>query len=360
MGIIPFIGDDDEEGEEGFNNKFEDAASSTELSRAGTPEDNSEVADMHKRRSKKAFEDGEQFSGSNSEWRKVSDGSTLQEDDQDEAGLSREKLGLSSEPEESGTQEKDDLQQDQAQENLDRQQESAAVEEMSNNTQQQMENLEDQQDVPQQRPQPEEGSPEQSSEDESLENNIEAIKQQIDGNNKKNEPVQNEASGDKSSESAVPSRSEVEEEIEGLSEKVEQVMENFDVEDGEVSLDVDAVTEDELEDLKDDIAEDLTGFRDTLHDIESRQEALEERYNTLEDNMTEASEEGIHIDDIDTVERLESLEDEIQQLREAGDSENASGQIHMKALENEVKELRTDVRELSEAVVTISEKVFRQ
>lgn len=342
MGIIPFLGNDSEDDEEDFNS----FASNTELSKSGTPEGNEDVAEMHKSRSRKAFENSEQFSGSGSEWRKMTDS----DEDRRSKGLSAEDMGLE---QENNSMPEDDLQQDknnptpgqdfsQRQDNTQEERPDSMPE---NNLQERPQNnpqgLDEEPDSPEPQDQVSESEDVEKTGSGELEDNIEAIRQHIDSG---------------SSGRSGPSRDD---ELDELLDRFRRVMDRFEVTEDEVELDIDAVTDEELEDLKNDVAEDLTGFRDTLEEIKENQERLEEKYSQLENSIEQASEEGdISVEDINTVERLESLEDDMEKIQSGSKSLDTSEQVHTQALENEVKELRTDVRELSEAVVTISRKVF--
>jgi len=363
MGLIPFIGDDSKDDEDGFNSKFGRFADKTNLSRGEQKDPDEEVAEMHKSRSRKAFQENDQFSGSSGEWRKVTDSENsfsetdrgptkFQDPDDNKAQQKNEELepkfnnqnrerrkneaneGNAQELAE-GFEEMDKTLQETVEEaskvkeefkKSEGQNRKEVVEQEENENEKgeatQKESLDSQ----------EKDSIEKQEVADSLENNISQIKSQIESGNVSRKGLEDVAS------------------------RFEELVDRLEDMDDKESEDEDTVSDE----FKEDVREDLGSFQDELLEMREKQETLDNRYQEIESAVIKASEEeeDVRVEDINTVERLDELEDEVEELK-SGEVTEASNQVHMEALENEVKDLRKDVRELSEAVVTISEKVFR-
>ena len=394
MGLIPFIGGDSEDEEDDFNSELGRFADNTELSRGEQKESDEEVAQMHKSRSRKAFEENDQFSGSSGEWSKVSDSENsfsetdtsspnfedLDQKKQSESGKDFEQnFGGENNISDGRNQEKmseDDTQElaegfQQMEDTLEKTVEEASqvkkefeddsrevpdlpenkdtrnfnTENQSENTEHGNSEKEFQSEVEQEERKDQEVSSNQEVKSaekdnslnkqevtDSLEKNISEIKNQIE-------------SGNVSSEG-----------LESIASRFEELVDRLENMDNKASKDSNNVSSE----FQEDVREDLTSFQDELLEMREQQETLDKRYTELQNAVKTASdeEEDVRVEDINTIERLDKLEEEMNEIK-SGKTTEASEQVHMDALENEVKELRKDVRELSEAVVTISEKVFR-
>lgn len=394
MGLIPFIGNDSEDEEDDFNSELGRFADNTELSRGEQKESDEGVAQMHKSRSRKAFEENDQFSGSSGEWSKVSDSENsfsetdtsspnfedLDQKTQSDSGKDFEQNfddenNISDGRNQEKTS-KDDTQElaegfQQMEDTLEKTVEEASqvkkefeddsrevpdVPENKDtrnfNTENQRENTEHgnsekeyRSEVEQEERKDQEVSSNQGVKSaekdsslnkqevtDSLEKNISEIKNQIE-------------SGNVSSEG-----------LESIASRFEELVDRLENMDNKASKDSNNVSSE----FQEDVREDLTSFQDELLEMREQQETLDKRYTELQNAVQTASdeEEDVRVEDINTIEKLDKLEEEMNEIK-SGKTTEASEQVHMDALENEVKELRKDVRELSEAVVTISEKVFR-
>ena len=369
MGIIPFLGDSSEDDKSEFNKgNLNDVASQANLDRSEAGDGDREVAEMHKSRSKEAFQNEEQFNSNSSEWRKM----TEAKKQENGRGLSKNDLGLQA------ADEDEDVAPEARGETKAREVPDFSQTEDSGENLENEENNEDKGEVEAstetmsdpERPvaPPEETDKgknmEESSEEadsgelsDSLEDNIKSIKDEIGGARETTEEIEDDES------------------IEDAVERFEEIAEKFDFDEEDFSIE--GVSEEEFEEFKenlnseiDDLREDLNEVKGDQYDLaeeaDNRLEEVEEKVEGLESNIGSEEEEGVRVEGINTAERLEELEEEVEALKSeksrSEDTEaevNASEEIHMKALENEVKELREDVKELSEAVVTISQKVFQ-
>lgn len=360
MGIIPFLGDSSEDDESEFNKgNLNDVASQANLDRSKARDGDKEVAEMHKSRSKEAFQNEEHFNDSSSEWRKMTEAKKQQSNDR---GLSENDLGLqpADEDEDVAPEAQGDSE---VREAPDFSQAEASKENLGDKNKE----IESSSDVQNQANTPvapqknEEVSKETQEEvdsgelSDSLEENIKSIKDEIGGARDATEEIDE----DESIEEAV--------------ERFEEIAEKFDFDDEDFN--VEGVSEEDLEEFKDEITSEIDGLREDLNDIkgdqydlaeeaDNRLEEVEDKVEGLASKINDGDIDGVKVEGIDTAEKLETLEEEVEALKadssEASDSEiDANEEIHRKALENEVKELREDVKELSEAVVTISQKVFQ-
>ena len=440
MGLIPFLGDDSDTDEDGFKSNLSGLADKTALSRGEQKESNDEIAEMHKSRSKKAFEENEQFSGSSGEWQKVSDSQeSFSNNDQGETQDFRSQRGgddsvegnfQSQNTEESGRNNEgqsrgQDLkegfkQMDQTlQDTVEKaskmkqefQREDSSGQKNDSNLKSPAQDQNDNAGSFEQNRDKATQPVEQTQDDFNNELNkdedfSEASRESLESRfNDQQKSVDAETDEVMNKDSDTPESSEVadsleenisvikeridsgdisKEEIEGLASRFEELVDRLEeLDSNEASHETEDMGsfEDEIYSVKDEmdekisslgdqVEEELESFREELDDLESlkeeiteireRQSLLDEKYVEIESAVTDASEEegDIRVEDIETIERLDKLEEEIDDIK-SGDIDEASEQVHMDALENEVKELRNDVRELSEAVVTISEKVFR-
>lgn len=382
MGIIPFLGDSSDDDKSEFNKgNLSDVASQANLDRSEAGDGDREVAEMHKSRSKEAFQNGEHFNDSSSEWRKM----TEAKKQNDDRGLSENDLGLQAAdededvaPEARGDSEEREVpdfsQTEASRENLENESNENEVE-ASTDTQPDSgaagSVAENSEDIRDETPvaAPEEANNEKSEDEasengaesgelsDSLEENIKSIKDEIGGARETTEEIEEDES------------------IEDAVERFEEIAEKFDFDDEDFSIE--GVSEEEFEEFKEDLNSEIDDLREDLNEVkgdqydlaeeaDNRLEEVEEKVEGLESKIGSEEEDGIRVEGVDTAERLEELEEEIEALKSeksrSEDTEaevNASEEIHMKALENEVKELREDVKELSEAVVTISQKVFK-
>ena len=368
MGIIPFLGDSSEDDESEFNKgNLNDVASQANLDRSKAGDGDREIAEMHKSRSKEAFQNEEHFNDSSSEWRKMSEAKKQQNNDR---GLSENDLGLQAAdededvaPEAQGDSEAREVpdfsQTDASRENIDEKEDTEDDTEDESKEIESSSDVQSQTDAPVAPQKNEEASTDEEVESgelsDSLEENIRSIKDEIGGARDATEEIEE----DESIEEAV--------------ERFEEIAEKFDFDDEDFN--VEGVSEEDLEEFKDEITSEIDDLREDLNDVkgdqydlaeeaDNRLEEVEDKVEGLATKINDGDVDGVKVEGIETAERLETLEEEVEALKadasDASGSEiNANEEIHRKALENEVKELREDVKELSEAVVTISQKVFQ-
>ncbi|WP_414837788.1 hypothetical protein ACK3SF_00060 [Candidatus Nanosalina sp. VS9-1] len=359
---IPFLGSSDKDKENDFSN----IAGKANLDRSQPGDGDRDIAEMHKSRSKKAFEQDEKFSGSSSEWRKATEvekGNEFGSQESQDAGgtqrgLSEDDLGLDSGESGENPEEGENISDNSFSGQTDT--ESRQTPDFGDAKAKKGRLIEtgeasNDNDV--------ERSGDELSD--SLEENIRSIKGEID-------EVEQERDTEEESEDEELEDESLDEAVERFEEIADKL--DFDAED--LGLDMD---EEDFEEFKEDIQDDIEDLDGRLSEIESSQldlaeeadnrlEEVEQKVEDLESRIeTDSSEEGIKVEGIDTAERLEELESEISEIKsQISSSEDeeasisASEEIHRKALDNEVKELRKDVKELSEAVVTISQKVYQE
>lgn len=396
MGLIPFIGDDSENDEDGLKGKFGSFADNTELSRGEQKESNEEIAEMHKSRSRKAFQENDQFSGSSGEWKKVTDSQnsfsdtdrgqnnfedqnktqideTQQNEEQFEQDLGNQNREKQTRHENTDMEGSDSPAQGfkQMEKTLDETVEQASKmrqefeesEDMPEESVEEKESNElEQQEFNENREEPVEQGVEDVETPENTDDEALGAQEKEWGPQEKNENIDKQEVTDNLEKNISQIKSQIEsgnvsrEGLEDVASRFEELVDRLEEMDSEEPDDED----DKEDEFKEDVREDLSSFQDEIIEMKDKQETLDKRYRDIENAVTKASEEDedIRVEDIKTIERLDELEDEVEELK-SGEAGQAADQVHMEALENEVKELRKDVRELSEAVVTISQKVFK-
>jgi DNA repair exonuclease SbcCD ATPase subunit len=188
---------------------------------------------------------------------------------------------------------------------------------------------------------------------EELEERLERIEERLDEKEESEDSASEEESSDLESrtselESHMPSWDELGslEEREDDSLLVKADLDALDLESGSQEMDEDVLDRiDELEQRIEKVGD--------LEDKADRIDTLSEKVDDLEGELRG--------EEIEIRNRLGDLEDEIEGLRnKINASSEDAGDIHGQAMHEEMQELREDVKELSNAVVQISKKVYDQ